>query len=1456
MAGNEIYRVEIPIIVDDKTEEPFRRAEERVNKFQRNAEKANRKTREHFESLAKLQVEPVMKVRDQLTNSVLKADKLIKKLDVEEASPLIEAQDRVSSVVTRIDAALKALDKGDVTVLAEMKGPLMDEIVKAKSSLAALNNVKAGPVADLRGELFGQLSKATSQLRGLDMMHVEPQATLRERVAWKAREIGSDLRRLTSRVWTVVIQAKDKASGIIKGIFGNVKRLVASPMMMLGMGAGIGGMTKVGFDLVVERENVTMAFETLLGNADKAKKRVEELTKFAGKTPFSRDEIYEASRVLEVFTHGALSTSKGLKLVGDVAAGTQQDFKDVALWVGRLYDAMASGRPVGEMTARLQEMGAISGEDRAKLEALAESGKHISETWPEAEKVLGRFNNQMDIMSEGFGNLLLSTKMFFKENVVMRWGKGVEEAIKPVLQSFREWRSEHPEAVKQVGDTVERIAKTTTSNIIGFFEKAYARIKQIVESPEFQNATFGEKVRMLFEAGLDDAINWLSGPGKDKLVDAFVVIGEAAFKAYGEIMKTLGKKSIEELKEGNLMGAAIPAMAMWVMGGGTFAKGAWGASKWAKGKLPPLRTTTVPPTVGTAAGAGGTGAVAKALPKVLPALGKVKPWLGPVGIPITAGIETAKVIKAEDKRPAVVKGAGRVAGMAAGGKAGMMAGGAVGGVPGAAAGGILGGIGGFFGGEAVAEKINAMLDKVDFTAIKEKAQATWDNMVEGAQGVWDKFKESGSTAADWVKETITWDNFIEGIGFVVGWLETTLFSAEWWLDKWQSVKDWTSEKWASFVEVWNSAVETIKSTIFSVEWWLGKWQGVKDWTKEKWNTFIEIWNNAVETIKSTIFSAKWWATKWQGVKDWTSEKWDTFVEIWSTVRDTINNTIFSKDWWLGKWQGVKDWAKEKLEEPFSTGREKGRQAGKASVKHAYGGILTHPHLGLVAEAGPEAIIPLSTGMRGRGLSLWKEAGKRLGVSTSNIHTETNVVDLAEYRNKKIKAYAGGGFAGAVKSLPTAQPIPVPTMQPLLATGTSPDDIAMSNWLNTQMSEPFQEVIDQTENWGLDIVDNTIKGRDSKSLSMVKWLGSQVTEPFNGVISQTMSWGRSMISDFMSGRDSAGLAMMNWLNRHVQEPFINIVNQALFWGRNMISNFISGMESKRGDLSTEVRTLTNLVVTQFQQGLGIASPSKMAFDIGRYTMLGLIKGMDSVDIKKFTEKQMSELVNTMGAVSGNVTGWLVAALMATGTPLSWLPGLQRLVQAESGGNPFAVNRTPVGREHATGLLQTLPSTFRAYAAPGMGNIMNPIHNAAAAINYIKSRYGSVYNTPLFRSGGRYAGYAQGDIVTRPHLGLVGEAGPEAIIPLSARMRSRSLSLWEKTGQMLGVRPYEFGGFTGLVPAAATDGGYGSISIVNNVSVSVGGDGSGETPSAREIADEVADEIAMKISSIFNNMPLRR
>ncbi|WP_338826267.1 hypothetical protein MTBGP_09650 [Moorella thermoacetica] len=59
---------------------------------------------------------------------------------------------------------------------------------------------------------------------------------------------------------------------------------------------------------------------------------------------------------------------------------------------------------------------------------------------------------------------------------------------------------------------------------------------------------------------------------------------------------------------------------------------------------------------------------------------------------------------------------------------------------------------------------------------------------------------------------------------------------------------------------------------------------------------------------------------------------------------------------------------------------KGWRSGVAdniAIPHASGGILTRPHLGLVAEAGPEAIIPLDGSPHS--ISLWQKTGERLGV---------------------------------------------------------------------------------------------------------------------------------------------------------------------------------------------------------------------------------------------------------------------------------------------------------------------------------------------------------------------------------------------------------------------------------------------------------------------------------------------
>lgn len=108
---------------------------------------------------------------------------------------------------------------------------------------------------------------------------------------------------------------------------------------------------------------------------------------------------------------------------------------------------------------------------------------------------------------------------------------------------------------------------------------------------------------------------------------------------------------------------------------------------------------------------------------------------------------------------------------------------------------------------------------------------------------------------------------------------------------------------------------------------------------------------------------------------------------------------------------------------------------------------------------------------------------------------------------------------------------------------------------------------------------------------------------------------------------------------------------------------------------------------------------------------------------------------------------------------------------------------------TGISQGMQSKFPELKSTAMGamGILSTLTGTGAKVSF---------GAPTSSSGG--AKYANGGVINRPHLGLVGEAGPEAIIPLSAGRRQRGVELWEKAGAMLGVRAYANGGIVGAQP----------------------------------------------------------
>jgi len=115
-------------------------------------------------------------------------------------------------------------------------------------------------------------------------------------------------------------------------------------------------------------------------------------------------------------------------------------------------------------------------------------------------------------------------------------------------------------------------------------------------------------------------------------------------------------------------------------------------------------------------------------------------------------------------------------------------------------------------------------------------------------------------------------------------------------------------------------------------------------------------------------------------------------------------------------------------------------------------------------------------------------------------------------------------------------------------------------------------------------------------------------------------------------------------------------------------------------------------------------------------------------------------------AGGVNGWIAEALQILELPQSLAPSVKKIVMNESGGNPRAINNWDSNARRGTpsqGLMQTIPSTYRAYVHPEMEGrpITDPVANLTAGIRYMIDQYGM----DTLRAGGRssssggYLGY---------------------------------------------------------------------------------------------------------------------
>ena len=137
------------------------------------------------------------------------------------------------------------------------------------------------------------------------------------------------------------VLARDKTKQAFNSVRAGLTNLKASIFSVQSALVGIGGGLVVRSILKVgsEVENLGIRFNFLFGNVKEGQKAFKGLIDFAGKVPFSLDEISSASGSLAVVSKNADELQKILKITGNVASVTGLDFRTTAEQIQRSFSS-------------------------------------------------------------------------------------------------------------------------------------------------------------------------------------------------------------------------------------------------------------------------------------------------------------------------------------------------------------------------------------------------------------------------------------------------------------------------------------------------------------------------------------------------------------------------------------------------------------------------------------------------------------------------------------------------------------------------------------------------------------------------------------------------------------------------------------------------------------------------------------------------------------------------------------------------------------------------------------------------------------------------------------------------------------------------------------------------------------------------------------------------------------
>lgn len=201
-------------------------------------------------------------------------------------------------------------------------------------------------------------------------------------------------------------------------------------------------LTRQSVGLAISAEQTAVAFETFLGSATRAREVLAQLNEFSRLTPFEPEQVIEAGKSLLAFGIEADKLTETLTAVGNIAAGTGNDFNELAVIFGK---ARTQGRIFAEDINQLTERG---------IPIISELAKQFGVAEGEVRDLVSAGRVEFANLERAFQSLTSEGGKFF--NLIEKQSQTVGGRISTLVGNFNELlKSIGQRLLPVIGDAVD-----------------------------------------------------------------------------------------------------------------------------------------------------------------------------------------------------------------------------------------------------------------------------------------------------------------------------------------------------------------------------------------------------------------------------------------------------------------------------------------------------------------------------------------------------------------------------------------------------------------------------------------------------------------------------------------------------------------------------------------------------------------------------------------------------------------------------------------------------------------------------------------------------------------------------------------------------------------------------------------------------------------------------------------